>query len=144
MIYHQILRFSRGSLSCNPVLLVHGGAWAIPGDLVEAHLNGVRNALSAGWRVLEGGGSALDAVEEAVVVSPERPKSFRHVLLSPSPPLVYHGRRPTKAVLRFQHSKLSAVCGKAALHSSKSGQARVVRTPRGLGLEQFSPLHNQF
>src|SRR6202043_1092642 len=52
----------------NPVLVVHGGAWAIPDDMVEAHLNGVRNAAAAGWRALEHGGSALDAVEEAVVV----------------------------------------------------------------------------
>ena len=50
------------------MLVVHGGAWAIPDDMVEAHLNGVRNAAAAGWRVLERGGSALDAVEEAVVV----------------------------------------------------------------------------
>ncbi len=52
----------------DPVLVVHGGAWAIPGDMVEAHLHGVRNALAAGWRVLERGGPALDAVEEAVVI----------------------------------------------------------------------------
>ncbi len=52
----------------NPVLVIHGGAWAIPDDMVEAHLNGVRNATAAGWRALERGGSALDAVEEAVVV----------------------------------------------------------------------------
>jgi L-asparaginase / beta-aspartyl-peptidase len=55
-------------LPTNPVLVVHGGAWAIPDDMVEAHLNGVRNAAAAGWRVLERGGSALDAVEETVVV----------------------------------------------------------------------------
>jgi L-asparaginase / beta-aspartyl-peptidase len=52
----------------NPVLLIHGGAWAIPDDLVDAHLNGVKNAIANGWRVLEKGGSALDAAEEAVVV----------------------------------------------------------------------------
>ena len=52
----------------DPVLLVHGGAWAIPDDMVEAHLNGVRKAIVAGWQVLEKGGSALDAVEEAVVI----------------------------------------------------------------------------
>lgn len=52
----------------DPVLVVHGGAWAIPDDMVEAHLNGVRHALVAGWRVLEHGGTALNAVEEAVVV----------------------------------------------------------------------------
>ncbi len=52
----------------NPVLVIHGGAWAIPDDMVEAHLNGVRHAAAAGWRALERGGSSLDAVEEAVVV----------------------------------------------------------------------------
>lgn len=52
----------------DPVLVVHGGAWAIPDDMVEAHLNGVRKALSAGWQTMQKGGSALDAVEEAVVV----------------------------------------------------------------------------
>jgi beta-aspartyl-peptidase (threonine type) len=55
-------------LPVQPVLVVHGGAWAIPDDMVEAHLNGVRNALVAGWRALERGGTALDAIEEAVVV----------------------------------------------------------------------------
>jgi beta-aspartyl-peptidase (threonine type) len=52
----------------NPVLVIHGGAWAMPDDMVDAHLNGVNNALAAGWRVLERGGTALDAVEEAVVI----------------------------------------------------------------------------
>jgi beta-aspartyl-peptidase (threonine type) len=52
----------------DPALVVHGGAWAIPDDMVEAHLQGVRNALAAGWRVLERGGVALDAVEEAIVI----------------------------------------------------------------------------
>lgn len=55
-------------LPTDPVLVVHGGAWAIPDDMVEPHLRGVRNALAAGWRVLERGGPALDAVEEAVVI----------------------------------------------------------------------------
>jgi beta-aspartyl-peptidase (threonine type) len=40
----------------------------MPDDMVDAHLRGVRNALAAGWRVLEAGGAALDAIEEAVVV----------------------------------------------------------------------------
>ena len=52
----------------DPVLVVHGGAWAIPDEMVDAHLNGVRNAMTAGWKVLERGGAALDAVEEAVVI----------------------------------------------------------------------------
>src|SRR5438046_3128320 len=36
--------------------------------MLEAHLNGVNNAVKAGWTALSKGGSALDAVEEAVVV----------------------------------------------------------------------------
>lgn len=55
-------------MSRDPVLVVHGGAWAMPDDMVEAHIRGVNNALAAGWRVLERGGSSVDAVEEAVVV----------------------------------------------------------------------------
>jgi len=55
-------------LAMEPVLLVHGGAWAIPDDMVDAHQNGVRHAMAAGWKVLGHGGTALDAVEEAVVV----------------------------------------------------------------------------
>jgi len=40
----------------------------MPDEMVAAHINGVRHALAAGWRVLERGGSSLDAVEEAVVI----------------------------------------------------------------------------
>ena len=40
----------------------------MPDDMVDAHLRGVNHAIAAGWRVLELGGSALDAVEEAVVI----------------------------------------------------------------------------
>ena len=52
----------------DPVLVIHGGAWAMPDDMVDAHIRGVTNALDAGWRVLDRGGTALDAVEAAVVV----------------------------------------------------------------------------
>ena len=40
----------------------------MPDDMVDAHIRGVNDALAAGWRVLENGGSALNAVEEAVVI----------------------------------------------------------------------------
>src|ERR1700726_3045582 len=51
-----------------PILLVHGGAWAIPDDMIEAHKHGVRNALLAGYSLLDRGASATDAVEAAVTV----------------------------------------------------------------------------
>src|SRR6201987_1014243 len=40
----------------------------MPDDMVDAHIRGLNNALAAGCRILERGGPALDAVEEAVVV----------------------------------------------------------------------------
>lgn len=49
-----------------PVILVHGGAWAIPDGAVEAHRAGVRQAAARGWEMLRRGGSALDAVEAAL------------------------------------------------------------------------------
>jgi len=50
----------------SPILLVHGGAWAIPDAMLEAHEQGVFDALQAGYSLLERGGSAVDAVEAAV------------------------------------------------------------------------------
>lgn len=49
-----------------PVMVVHGGAWAMPDDVVDAHIDGVNKALTEGWRVLESGGRALDAVQAAI------------------------------------------------------------------------------
>ena len=55
-------------MSTSTVLLVHGGAWAMPDDAREAHSAGVRNALAAGYALLQKGASAVDAVEAAVAV----------------------------------------------------------------------------
>jgi beta-aspartyl-peptidase (threonine type) len=57
----------------DPILIVHGGAWAIPADAAEAHESGVRKALEAGYAVLSRGGSAVDAVEAAVTVLEDDP-----------------------------------------------------------------------
>ena len=51
-----------------PVLLIHGGAWAMPDDAVTAHEDGIADALAAGYTLLEQGASAVDAVEAAVAV----------------------------------------------------------------------------
>lgn len=45
---------------------VHGGAWNVPDDQLEASCEGVAIALRAAWRSLERGGSAIDVVEQAV------------------------------------------------------------------------------
>jgi beta-aspartyl-peptidase (threonine type) len=56
-----------------PSLIVHGGAWDIPDDAIDACQSGCRRALAAGWSILAAGGSALDAVEAAVVVLEDDP-----------------------------------------------------------------------
>jgi L-asparaginase / beta-aspartyl-peptidase len=50
-----------------PVLLIHGGAGTIPDDGVDRYVAGIREALEAGWSILGRGGTALDAVEAAIV-----------------------------------------------------------------------------
>ena len=55
-------------MNTSPVLLIHGGAWAMPDDEIEAHQRGIANALDAGYAILERGGTAVEAVEAAVVV----------------------------------------------------------------------------
>jgi L-asparaginase / beta-aspartyl-peptidase len=51
-----------------PSLIVHGGAWDIPDEAIESCKLGCHRALHAGWSILSAGGSALDAVEAAVIV----------------------------------------------------------------------------
>lgn len=51
-----------------PIIVVHGGAWEIPGTITQDAVRGVRDALGAGWAVLERGGSAVEAIEAAIVV----------------------------------------------------------------------------
>jgi beta-aspartyl-peptidase (threonine type) len=57
----------------SPTLIVHGGAWAIPPEAEADHESGVRRALEAGAAVLSKGGSAIDAVEAAVVILEDDP-----------------------------------------------------------------------
>jgi len=54
-------------------LIVHGGAWDIPDELIAAHRKACLSALKIGWRVLQKGGSALDAVEQAIMVMEDDP-----------------------------------------------------------------------
>jgi len=56
-----------------PRLIVHGGAWSIPDEQDEAHVNGVVRAVSEVYPLLRNGMSAVDAVERAVRVLEEDP-----------------------------------------------------------------------
>lgn len=56
-----------------PSLIIHGGAGKIPAKKVRATRRGLGSALEAGWNVLCRGGSALDAVEAAIVILEDDP-----------------------------------------------------------------------
>ena len=47
-------------------LVVHGGSWNIPDEVVQPHLAGCRQALRIGWQILQDGGTALDAIEGSI------------------------------------------------------------------------------
>ncbi|MHA2225485.1 MAG: isoaspartyl peptidase/L-asparaginase [Candidatus Hodarchaeales archaeon] len=51
----------------SPAIIVHGGAWNIPDEMKDKHLYGVIDAVKTGYHTLQNQGSALDAVEKAVV-----------------------------------------------------------------------------
>jgi len=56
-----------------PALIVHGGAWDIPDEAIDACKSGCQRALAAGWSILSRGDSALDAIEAAVIVLEDDP-----------------------------------------------------------------------
>jgi len=56
-----------------PSLIVHGGAWDIPDEAVAACNEGCGDALAAGWGILASGGSAIEAVEAAIIVLEDNP-----------------------------------------------------------------------
>jgi len=57
-----------------PALLIHGGAGADPAFEREELRQGIRDAVAAGWARLRDGGSAVDAVEAAVVAMEDNPR----------------------------------------------------------------------
>jgi len=57
----------------NPVVIIHGGAWAIPDKLSEDSTHGVISAAKKAYEMLKCGHSATDAVESAVVLLENNP-----------------------------------------------------------------------
>lgn len=56
-----------------PSLIIHGGAGSIPVETMEPKRAGMRHALQAGWAILSRAGTALDAVEAAIVSLEDNP-----------------------------------------------------------------------
>lgn len=59
--------------SFGPVILIHGGAGKVAPDLVELRRDGIRAAVVNGWQALIAGGSAVEAVEQAVKLLEDDP-----------------------------------------------------------------------
>jgi beta-aspartyl-peptidase (threonine type) len=57
----------------DPAIIVHGGAGRLRRDNLAERLNGCRGAALAGWKILRQGGSAVDAVETAVMILEDNP-----------------------------------------------------------------------
>ena len=51
-----------------PTLLVHGGAWAIPDDVLDDHRDGLKQAWDAGQTAMEADTPAVDVATEVVAV----------------------------------------------------------------------------
>lgn len=61
------------TIEFQPAIIVHGGAGPVKDDSLPARLEGCEAAAREGWRILEQGGTALDAVEAAAVVLEDNP-----------------------------------------------------------------------
>ncbi|NNE71227.1 MAG: asparaginase [Rhodothermales bacterium] len=60
------MRSGRVELGSGPAILLHGGAWDIPSDETDRHIDGMVRALEAGIRALEQGRAAEEVVVEVV------------------------------------------------------------------------------
>uniref|UniRef100_A0A3P8UTY6 Uncharacterized protein n=1 Tax=Cynoglossus semilaevis TaxID=244447 RepID=A0A3P8UTY6_CYNSE len=58
------------------LLVVHGGAGTVPRERSEQSVSGVRSAARAGYAILRGGGSSMDAVESLTGNSCSLPTSL--------------------------------------------------------------------
>ena len=56
-----------------PAIIVHGGAGRIRAEEMPSRLDGCQDAALAGWKIIQQGGSALDAAEAAAVALEDNP-----------------------------------------------------------------------
>jgi L-asparaginase / beta-aspartyl-peptidase len=60
-------------VSSKPSIIVHGGAWDVPGAVAEQCRKGVKRAVDRGWAVLARGGTAISACVEAILELEDEP-----------------------------------------------------------------------
>lgn len=124
-------------------LLVHGGAGDISPDRHAGARQGCQEAAHIGWRVLQNGGSALDAVEAAVRALEDNP-AFN---AGTGACLTADGRIELDAsVMDGRTLNLGAVAGVELIKNPISLARKVLNSPHvllvGRGAEQFAEEHN--
>ncbi|XP_069091805.1 isoaspartyl peptidase/L-asparaginase isoform X1 [Pleurodeles waltl] len=70
---HNLKAGAHQGWNMKPVIVIHGGAGSISTEREPGCRAGVKQAALKGYSILKQGGSALDAVEEAVVVMEDNP-----------------------------------------------------------------------
>src|SRR5262249_16101459 len=120
-------------------IVVHGGAGAMAPDRHEAAAQGCREAVIAGWRTLQGGGSALDAVQAAIVMLENNP-GFN---AGTGAVLTTDGRAQLDAgIMDGEELQVGAVAGVERVRNPIVLARRVLESPHvllmGAGAEQFA------
>jgi beta-aspartyl-peptidase (threonine type) len=123
-------------------LIVHGGAGTIAPERFASARTGCRDAVLAGWHVLTAGGSALDAVQAAVVALEDNP-SFN---AGTGAVLTADGRAQLDAgMMQGSDLAVGAVAGVERIKNPILLARQVLRSPHALlagpGAEQFALDH---
>jgi len=120
-------------------IIVHGGAGAIPLERREAARAGCHEAVVAGWEVLRAGGSAMDAIQAAIVAMENNP-SYN---AGTGAVLTAEGRAELDAgIMDGQSLQAGAVAGVARIKNPILLARMVLESPHvlliGAGAEQFA------
>jgi L-asparaginase / beta-aspartyl-peptidase len=143
-----------------PVILVHGGAGVIRRDLIspeqeQACHEGLNAALIAGWKILETGGSCLDAVcaaasalEDHPMFNAGRGSVFTHDGHHEMDACVMEGRLlQAGAVAGVQHVRNPIMAARAVMDHSEhvllaGAGAEAFARSRGIALEDIGYFHS--
>lgn len=120
-------------------LIVHGGAGVIAPQRYAAAREGARAAALAGWRILQAGGSALDAVQAAIMALEDNPGFNAGV----GSVLTVDGRAELDAgIMDGATLEVGAVAGVSRIRQPIALARAVLASPHvllvGAGAEQFA------
>lgn len=123
-------------------IIVHGGAGDVTPENVEGMQEGCKEAARVGWRILQRGGSALDAVEAAVRALEDNPdyNAGTGACLNRDGNIVLDA-----GMMDGRHLQVGAVAGIERIKNPITLARRVLESPHvlliGRGAEQFAREH---